>query len=49
MITWLIFTLLAPVGTFNIYTCAWCGVLADAFLIGQIYQKIEKVIDKRRK
>jgi hypothetical protein len=49
MITWLLFTLFTPVGTANIYSCAWCGVMLDMFLFGQIYQKIEKIIDKRRK
>ena len=49
MITWLLFTILAPVGDANIYSCAWCGVMIDAAICGKIYQIIEKAIDKRRK
>ena len=49
MITWLLLILFAPTENIDTYSCVWCGVILDMFLFGQIYQKIEKAIDKRRK
>lgn len=49
MITWLLFTLFAPVGAGNIWACVCVGVTLDMIFFGQIVQKIEKAIDKHRK
>ena len=49
MITWLLFIFFNPVGTANIYAAAMCGVFSDLFLLGQICQKLEKVLDHYRK
>ena len=49
MITWILYLILAPVTTFELYAWAWCGVWFDMFIFGQIYQKIEKVINNHRK
>lgn len=46
MITWLLFTLFAPAGIGNIWACTCVGITLDMMLFGQIYQKIEKAIDK---
>lgn len=49
MITWLLFTIMAPITTVEIYTCAWCGVMLDAMICGKIYQIAEKALDNHRK
>ena len=49
MITWMLYMVFTPITTAEICTWAWCGVMFDGFIIGQIFQIIEKVLDNHRK
>lgn len=49
MITWILYIILTPTTTIELYTWIWCGVWFDGFIIGQIFQIIEKALDNHRK
>lgn len=49
MITWILYMILAPTTTVELYTWAWCGVMFDAMICGKIFQIVEKTLDNRRK
>ena len=54
MITWILYMVFTPITIAEICTWAWwCGILLGSFIIGfiigQIFQIIEKVLDNHRK
>lgn len=49
MITWMLYMIFVPTTAAELCTWAWCGFWFDGFVIGKIFQIIEKVLDNRRK